>query len=46
MGWMKHTRFNINWMSLKVQDESKRFGDLGACMRAKEMKRNWPHERL
>lgn len=38
MWWMEHTRFNVNWMSFKVQDEVKRFGNLGACMRVKEMK--------
>lgn len=38
MGWLKHTRFNKNWMNFKVEDEVNRFGDLVACMRVKEMK--------
>lgn len=44
--WINHTRFNVNWMSFKVQYEVKRFEDLAACMRVKEMKIKWPNERL
>lgn len=42
MKWMTQARFNVDWMIFKVQDEVKKFGKLCACMRVKEMKRDWP----